>query len=132
MITNRLKILFLISIPVFFAHSIEEYYNNMYNVDSTFRYVYSVFQSMSIYQTSFIQLSVMIWLILIISFLLIYSNKWHLRFMLLLGIIYVLELHHIVKAIVILDYYPGVVTSSMFLIIGIYYWKEIISIYRHV
>ena len=40
MISQKLKTLFYISIPVFIAHGLEEFFNGFYNVDWSFRFVF--------------------------------------------------------------------------------------------
>ncbi len=44
MISQKLKTIFCISIPVFIAHGLEEYFNGFYNTDSSFRFFFHYFQ----------------------------------------------------------------------------------------
>lgn len=127
MISKKLKTVFLISIPVFIAHGLEEYFNGFYNVDSSFKFFFHYFETMSVPQATFLLFQIMIWLLLIVSFLLILNGKWQLRLMVVLGLIYIFELHHLWKAFISWSYYPGAITSIAFLIIGFVFWKELLK-----
>ena len=95
MISKKLKAIFAISIPVFIAHGLEEYFTGFYNIDGISRFVFSPFETMTIPQATFLLFQIMIWFVLIGSFLLITNEKWQLRFMIVPGLIYIFELHHI-------------------------------------
>ena len=130
MISNKLKTIFLISIPIFVAHGLEEYFNHFYNVDSYFKFVFKPFETMSVPQASFLIFQIMLWMLLFISFLLILNEKWRLRLMVIPGIVYLLELHHVWKALAIGGYYPGVITAIAFPIIAFVFWKELLKNYK--
>lgn len=127
MVSKKLKNIFLVSIPVFIAHSLEEYFTNFYNIDLISKFVFGYFEKMSIYQATFLLFQIMIWLLLIISYLLINNEKWQLRLMIIPGLIYIFELHHIIKSLIIWNYYPGLITSLLFPIIGFLFWKELLQ-----
>ena len=127
MISKKLKNIFLVSIPVFIAHGLEEYFNNFYNKDPIFKFLFKPFEIMSVPQATFLLLQIMLWLLLIISFLLIASEKWQLRLMIILGLIYIFELHHFLEALIHGGYYPGVITAIAFPIIGFAFWKELLK-----
>lgn len=127
MISKKLKTIFAISIPVFIAHGLEEYFTGFYNIDGISRFVFSPFGNMTIFQATFLLFQIMIWLLLIISLLLITSDKWRLRLMLIPGIIYIFELHHIWKAFESWSYYPGVITAIAFPFIAFFFWKELLK-----
>ncbi|MDP3784650.1 MAG: HXXEE domain-containing protein [bacterium] len=131
MISQKLKNIFFISIPVFIAHGSEEYFNGFYNVDSIFKFFFHYFDSMSIPQATFLLFQIMIWLALIIVAFLITSQKWQLRLMVIPGLIYIFELHHIWKALMSGGYYPGVITAIAFPIIGFLFWKELLKNLQH-
>jgi len=128
--TKKLKRLFLISIPIFITHGLEEYFTDFYNIDSFSKFVFGYFKSMSVYQATFLLFQIMIWLLLIISFLLISGNKWQLRLMVIPGLLYVFEFQHIIKALESSSYYSGLITSLLFPIIGFFYWKELINHFK--
>lgn len=130
MITKKLQTLFLISIPVFIAHGLEEYFTGLYNVDATFYFMFQYLQNMSILQAAFILFQIMIWLILIISYLILIQGKSLLCLMTFLGFVFIFELQHVVKTVLTLAYYPGTITSLLFPVIGFYFWKELIRSWK--
>lgn len=127
MISNKLKIIFIISIPVFIAHGLEEFLNDFYNIDWSTKLVFGFLNEMSVPQATFLVFQIMLWLALIIFAFLIASDKWRLRLMLLPGIIFLVELHHPWSVITSWDYYPGAISAIPLLILGFLFWKELLK-----
>ena len=127
MISQKLKTIFYISIPVFIAHGLEEILNGFYNVDWSTKIVFGFLNGMSLPQATFVVFQIMLWLALIIFAFLITSEKWRLRLMFLPGIIFLVELHHPGSVITSWSYYPGAITSIPLLIIGFLFWKELLK-----
>ncbi len=130
MISQKLKNIFYISIPVFIAHGLEEFFNDFYNIDWSTKLVFGFLNEMSMPQATFLVFQIMLWLALIVFAFLIASEKWRLRLMFLPGIIFIVELHHIWTAITTWSYYPGLITSIPLLIIGGLFWKELLKNYK--
>lgn len=130
MISTRLKIIFLVSIPFFIAHGLEEYFTGFYDSDMFSRFVFGVFESMPVLQATFLLFQLMIWLLFVISSLLIYGGRWPLRLMIVLGLVFIFELHHLAKAIFFVGYYPGIATASALYVIGFFFWTELIKSFR--
>ncbi|MBI5469830.1 HXXEE domain-containing protein [Candidatus Kaiserbacteria bacterium] len=129
MISLKLRIIFYTSIPLFVAHGMEEYINHLYNVHSSFKWLFSYFDSMAIPQATFLLFQIAFWLLLIISAVLLSGEKWRLYMMILPGLIFIFELHHFWKAYASWNYYPGVITAIGFPILGFFYWKELIRLF---
>lgn len=127
MISQKLKTIFFISIPVFVAHGLEEYFNGFYNADPIFKFFFHYFDAMPIPQATFLLFQIMLWVALIIFAFLLLSEKWRLRLMIIPGLIYILELHHFLEALVSAGYYPGAITAIAFPIIGFLFWKELLK-----
>lgn len=53
MISKKLKTIFIISIPVFVAHGLEEFFNSFYNVDWSFKFVFGFLNTMTVPQATF-------------------------------------------------------------------------------
>lgn len=130
MISQKLKNIFVVSILVFIAHGLEEYFNEFYNTDSLFKFFFHYFNEMSIPQATFLLFQIMLWLAFIVFAFLIASEKWRLRLMILPGFIYIGELHHIWKALWSWNYYPGAITALVFPVIAVFYWKELVRNYK--
>lgn len=127
MISQKLKTIFIISIPVFIAHGLEEFFNNFYNIDWSTKLVFGFLNEMSVPQATFLVFQIMLWLALIVFAFLIANEKWRLRLMLLPGIIYIFELQHIWKALESWSYYPGVITAIAFPFITFFFWRELLK-----
>ena len=89
MISQKLKTIFIISIPVFIAHGLEEFFNAFYNIDWSTKLVFEFLYEMSVPQATFLVFQIMLWLALIVFAFLIASEKWRLWLMLLPGIIFI-------------------------------------------
>jgi len=68
--------------------------------------------------------------ILIVSYLIL-NRKYLLELLTFLGLVFIFELHHLIKAVISLSYYPGMITGLLFPIIGFFYWKELIKNWKH-
>ena len=125
MITDRLKNIFALSIPLFIAHGIEEIATRLYSTDSHVTFLFGKLATLPTMQALFILFQIMIWLVLIVGYLLLLGPKWQLRLMFVPGLIFIYELHHLYKAIDVGGYYPGLVTAIPLYIVGFFFWKEL-------
>ena len=124
MISKRLKIIFGISIPIFIAHGLEEYFTGLYNFDS----FYQSFSSPKI--VFVIIVLILLNVSLIISYALVQKNKWVFGLSFLLGLLFIYEFVHIYEAIMTRGYYPGLYTALLFPIMGYFFWREFIENYK--
>ena len=127
MITNRLKNIFALSIPLFIAHGMEEILTGFYNIDSQAEFWFGNLNFLPVAQATFILFQIMIWLLLIVGYLLLLGPKWQLRLMFIPGIVLIYELHHLYKAFEVGGYYPGLITAVPLYIIGFLFWKELLK-----
>ena len=125
--TTKLQKLFLLSIPLFIAHGLEEILTGFYNIDSQVDFWFGGLNSLPTPQATFILFQIMIWLILIIGYLLLLGPKWQLRLMFIPGMVFVYELYHLYKAVMVGGYYPGLITALLFPVIGDFYWRELLK-----
>ena len=130
MITQKLKTIFWISIPIFIAHGLEEFFNNFYNVDWSTKLAFGFLNQMSVPQATFLVFQIMLWLALIVFAFLISSEKWRLRLMFIPAVIFIVELHHPWSVITSWGYYPGAITAIPLLIVGFFYWIELLRSYK--
>lgn len=124
MITTRLKTIFALSIPLFIAHGVEEFITGFYNVDAWDQAIFSPIASLSVHGAMFATFQIMLWLLLIVSLLLLINERTRLYMLGIVGLIYLFELHHVVKAITVGGYYPGLLTAVFFPIFAYFFWKE--------
>ncbi|MHB1086561.1 MAG: HXXEE domain-containing protein [Minisyncoccota bacterium] len=130
MITNKLKYIFALSIPLFIAHGIEEYFTGFYNLDQWDEWIFGLLPFVSIHQAMFATFQALFWLLLLVSLLLLIRERMRLYALGLVGVIYIFELHHIIKALLSGGYYPGLITSLVFPVIAYFFWQEFIRNYR--
>ncbi|MEK7063342.1 MAG: HXXEE domain-containing protein [Patescibacteria group bacterium] len=124
MISPRLKTIFALSIPLFIAHGVEEYLTGFYNLDAWDEWVFGLLPFTSIHEAMFATFEVMLWLMFVVFLLSLLSERVRFYLLGVAGIIYVFELHHVVKAILVGGYYPGLITSLAFPVIAFFFWKE--------
>ena len=130
MLSKRIHNLFLISVVIFIAHGLEEYFTGFYDVDNIFKFVFQVFEIMSVPQATFLSFQIMLWILLIISYLLIFKKDWILVLLTIPAVVFIFEIHHLVKSVISWEYYPGSIMAIFFPIIGFFYWKELIKLYK--
>ena len=129
MVSDKLKKITFLSLLLIFAHGIEEIIMGFWKVDSVLMTFNERLVSIphAVYWASHIPF----WLFLIPMFLLILGGKWTLRVLALFGLIFVIEIHHILGALFDTQgYYPGLITAIFYPIIGFFYWKELIRNFR--
>ena len=130
MVSEKLKKLTFLSLLLIYAHGIEEIIMGFWKVNSMLMVWNDRLVSIphAVYWASHIPF----WFFLIPMFLLVLGGKWNLRVLALFGLIFVVEIHHIVSALFVTQtYYPGLITAIFYPIIGFFYWKELIHNFRH-
>ena len=128
MTSKKLKNFLVLSIVVVYLHFFEEVISGFYLNDWIMKYISSHFQTIN--QAQYYA-SHVVWILMIgPAALLALGGKWTLRVLTLYGFFFIFELHHLIDAIRTLNYYPGVITSIIFEIIGFFYWKELINNWR--
>lgn len=124
MITNTLQRIFALSIPVFILHGIEEFVTHFYDIDSHDQAIFGLLSSLSTHGATFVVFQIMFWLLLIIALLLLMGKKYQFYTFSIIGIVYLYESHHILKAISAGGYYPGLYTSLAFPVLAFFFWSQ--------
>ena len=129
MISEKLKKITFLSLLLIYAHGLEEIIMGFWKFDSVLMTFNNNLQTIpqAVYYASHIPW----WLVLIPMFLLILGGKWTLRVMILFGIVFIIELHHLFGALISQTYYPGMITAFFYPIVGFFYWKELIRNLKH-
>lgn len=128
MVSDKLKNYFFISIPFFVAHETEELVTAFWEVDPLTNFVASFFADIP--QALFIAWNFEFLLFLIIIALLLRGEMWILRIFTVFGLLFLLEFGHLVRVFLYFEYYPGMITAFPLLIIGFFFWKELVRCYR--
>lgn len=128
MISNRFKKIILLLIATIYLHGFEEIVTVFYKNDWIMKYFSSFFKTIP--QAQYYASHITWWLMIGPALLLAFGGKLRLYILTLFGLFFVVELHHLIDAIQISKYYPGVITNIAFEIIGIFYWKELILAWK--
>ena len=130
MISDRLKFLYTLSIPLFILHGIEEYLTKFYDIYPllNFKWTENVFSNIP--QATFLFFQIMWLLLLLVLFLVLKGNKTILIVMTGIGLVYIYECTHILSAVILRGYTPGFTTGLLFPILGFFYWKELLKTWR--
>ncbi len=124
MISQKLKTTFALSIPIFILHGIEEIYTGFFAVDAWDAFLFQPFAQLSLHGVMFVTFQIMFWLLLVVSFLLLLNERVRFYMLSIIGVVYIFELHHIIKALLAWGYYPGLITSLAFPVVAFFFWKE--------
>ncbi len=132
MISSKLKSIFGLSILLFIAHGLEEIYTGFYNLDHWDEWIFGLLPFTSTHQAMFVTFQVMLWLALIAFLFSLYGERMRFYLLGFVGVIYIFELHHPVKALLAGGYYPGLITSLVFPVIAYFFWKEWVRSYKNI
>ncbi len=121
---TKLQSTFLALASLFVIHGLEEYFTEFYKIDWSYRLI---FDSLSDIPEVFLAYQASLWLLLLLTYVLLKKGKRISWLLIVLGVLSILELQHVYAAIVSQTYYPGLITSLLFPIVGFYFWKELLK-----
>lgn len=130
MISKKLNNLFLISIPIFVAHGLEEYLAKFYETYPILNFTWTNRLFQAVPQATFLTFQVMFWLLITVMYILLRRDRGTLVIMTIVGFIYIYEATHILSAIIMQRYTPGLITAPLLPIVGFFYWKELMNNWR--
>lgn len=131
MISNKFKKIFLLGLALIYLHGIEEILFGFWKVDSVLM-TWNDFL-VSIPQAVYYASHIAWWILLIPIALLVVGGRWSLAGLALFGIVWFIEIHHLVGAIFIThSYYPGMVTALLYPIVGVFYYRELIQNFKKI
>lgn len=130
MVSSRLKNIFTASIPIFVAHEAEEFATGFWKVDPLTAYIANLFPDRNM--AVFTIFNVEFLIIMIAIAMALRSAKWQLRMFTVFGFLYLFELSHITRLLSEFEYYPGMVTAFISLIVGLFFWRELIRNWKEV
>jgi len=115
------RILWLLSIPLFALHGVEEYATGFPHTDPLTLFA-SELLGVGPYAV-FFGVEVMLGIFLLLPFFLSFRPVWYRA---VLGVILLLEVDHVVRAIQAQSYYSGLWTAVPLVVIGLLYWKHMV------
>lgn len=121
----NLKHIVLVTFIVMLFHTVEEYLTAIYNVDPfmVFSSYYFGIRASTVY--FIIQLLALV--TIGVFFIRLSRHKFDTLLAVLVGFIFVLELLHPYNSIVLRAYYPGLYTGMILVLLGFFYYKELIA-----
>jgi len=128
MLTPGFKNLFLLSTFLFVLHGIEEIFTGFYAIDSHVAFVFGWLEPFLSLQSTFIFFQLLLWVFLFSVYFFLLDGKWGTAVAVIIGLVFIYELHHLYKAAIVGGYYPGLWTTLLFPILGFFYWKELSGI----
>ncbi len=128
MVSQRLKNIFLLTLIPIYIHGIEEVVTGFPHVDDFMKFGANYFRisPAQFYWDSHI----IFWISLPLLYLLFQKKRIALLLFSLFGIFFIVELHHIYKAIYFKSYYPGLLTALIYPLIGVFYYQELLRNWR--
>lgn len=129
MISKRLKTLFLLSLIPIYLHGIEEVLFGFQYSDSFMISGANLFNTTpeTFYWITHIFLW---WLLLPVAYMLFQKSRLALYLMTAFSLVFIFEFHHIFKALLSMSYYPGMITALVYPLVGIFFWKELVTNWR--
>jgi len=128
MISKKLQFLFLLSLMLIVIHGIEEQLTGFRHTDS---FVIALGSYLSMSPEAFYWAFHIIWWSLLPSvYILLRKNPVMLPLLTLFSVVFVFELHHVVKAFVANSYYPGMITAAFYPVLGVFFYKELVQSWR--
>lgn len=128
MISSKLKNFFFLAVALIYLHALEEVLTGFPSSDSFMVVGGKMFDTTS---EVFYWTSHAIWLLGVpVIFILARRSKFLLSLLALFGIVFITEFHHLIKALFRVGYYPGMITAFFYPVLGIFYWRQLISDWR--
>ena len=125
MISKHLQSLFLLSLLLITAHGIEEAFTDFRHTDS---FVIGIASWLNMTPEMFYWVFHIIWWTMLPSiYIFLRKSSVLLPLLTLFSIVFVFELHHVIKAIIASQYYPGMITAFFYPILGIFFYKELLK-----
>lgn len=127
MISKRLLNILILTLGLIYLHGLEEIISGTFPFNDPWMvYFGNLFGTKT--EVFYWTFHGMWWLLVPIGIILLRgSRKLVFSLLTLFGILYFIELHHPIKAILAGHYYPGMITGLMYPILGFFYWKELLK-----
>lgn len=118
-IEMNIKNILTVALPLFIIHAVEEFSTGLLKIDPFFRWVGAKGFSVTTFY--------IVEQILLVAILLWAIYKPKRPILILIGFLFIFEITHVVPALQTMSYYPGIVTAIPLVIVGIFYWKTIMT-----
>jgi hypothetical protein len=121
-----LKTIMAAAIVLFVVHAVEEFVTGFPDADRSFLWIAELFEGLTLPQSVFILYEICLITLLIAVFAVAFFRVPLKVFFVLLGIVMLLESVHIIAALVMKGYYPGLITALFFPVLSVLYWIRLL------
>ncbi len=128
MISGQFAIILFISILLHYLHGAECIKLKFWETEPHFYFFTRKFKSIP--ESVYFVFHWSFWVFLLFAFFLLLGGRWIFIPLVLYGTTFVTEFHHFVKGIIKKRYYSGMITSFFFPIVGIFYWIDLIKMWK--
>lgn len=128
--SEKLNNLFVVATGLLVLHGAEEYLTGFFEVDPIFLFLFSPFEAMAVFQSTFLLFQICLLLAFIAFHMLLRGGKAMLTVFGVIGFFLFFEAHHIFEAVIVGSYYPGLITALLMPIAGFFFWKELIRSWK--
>ena len=123
MISEKLRKIFYIALVLIYVHVIEELLTGFQHTDS---FMIIGGNLIGTIPEGFYWILHTIWLLGVPAIYYFFrKSKNLLPLALLFGLVFFVEFHHLIKGLMRMEYYSGIVTSLAYPVLGFFYWKQI-------
>ena len=126
--TNSFQVVFLLSMLLNYLHGAECIATKFYEKEPHFYFFARYLKTIP--QATYFVFHASFWLFLVMAFFLLRGGNWIFIPLGLYGTVFFTELHHALKGIRRMKYYPGMITSFLFPILGVFYWIELVKLWQ--
>lgn len=128
MISKNLQFLFLLSLFLITVHGIEETLTGFRHSDSFVVSLANYFNTTP--ETFYWVFHIIWWTLLPTAYVFLRKSTVILPLLTLFSVVFAFELHHVAKALIVNQYYPGMITAFFYPILGIFFYSELIRNWR--
>lgn len=128
MVTKRFQIILALSILLNYLHGVECVITKFYTLQPNFYFFTEYFHTIS--ESVYFVFHGSFWIFILLAFFLLKGGKWIFIPLVLYGTVFFTEFHHFIRGALLMQYYPGMITSFLFPIVGIFYWKEMVALWN--
>lgn len=127
---QKLKLITSIAAIAMLLHTVEEYITKLWNYD---HFILNYSHRLQLNpMTLFFWIQGLVFVLIFFVLFLEVRKKYNIFLGIILGLVFLLELLHPYNSIMIMGYYSGLYTGIVLIVVGYFYWKELISYLKNI
>lgn len=128
MVSGSFQTIFILSFLLHCAHGVECMKTKFYQREPNFYFFTHYFKSIP--ESVYVVVHGSLYLFILFTFFLLKGGIWIMIPLGLYGTVFFSEFHHFIKGLKQKKYYPGMITSFFFPILGVFYWLELLKLWK--